>query len=112
MGGHDLKHPGAARSGGRLPMANQVGNRAAGVPHLPDPKTFPEVVKNEQIVGEDDTVDAAFLAEGSRALQSVARIKVPRFQNEAPVQSATGGPWVMLGTAWVIGQRLVVTNRH
>ncbi|HKR11520.1 MAG TPA: trypsin-like peptidase domain-containing protein [Pyrinomonadaceae bacterium] len=93
-------------------VANAIGNRTAGVPAMPDPAQLREVIHNEAIVGVDDMVDFQFLASGVTVGRSVARISVPRFENGAPVQAANGGPWIMLGTAWVIAPTLVFTNHH
>ena len=93
-------------------LANQVGNGALGVPTLPDPKQLPEITRNEAIVGRDDMVDFPFLAAGTEAGRSVARVLVPRFENDSPATTSDGGPWLMVGTAWVIGSGLVITNHH
>lgn len=92
-------------------LANLLGNRACGVTALPDPALLPEIIKPEAIVGTDDMVDFSFLAQGAAAGRSVARILVPRFENG--IQARAGnGPWLMVGTAWLIAPRLAVTNLH
>lgn len=92
-------------------LANSIGNRTAGVPPMPNPATLPEVVRNEAIVGVDDMVDFPFLADGAQVGRSVARIIVPRFENGVAIQTDKG-PWTMVGTAWMIGDTMMLTNRH
>jgi V8-like Glu-specific endopeptidase len=93
-------------------ILNRIGNRAAGVPVLPDPATLPEVVTNEAIIGEDDMVGIDFLKRGIDIGAAVARIKVPRFDDGAPAQAANGGPWINQGTAWMIAPGVAITNHH
>jgi endonuclease G len=93
-------------------FANRVGNGALGVPMLPDPRQLPEVKSNEAIVGRDDMVDFSFMAKGAETGRSVARILVPRFENNTPVATENGGPWIMVGTAWLISPTLAITNHH
>jgi len=92
--------------------ALSVSNRARGVPKLPDPRQLPEVQKQEAIVDVDDMVDYPFLAAGVAVGRSVARIVVPRFDNGVAVTTNTGAPWRMVGTAWMIGPGLALTNHH
>jgi endonuclease G len=93
-------------------LANRVGNRARGIPQLPEPTQLPEVTEQEAIVGTDDMVDFPFLAAGAEAGRSVARITVPRFEGGNAIFSTNGSPWVMRGTAWVLGLQLLITNHH
>jgi len=93
-------------------LANLVGNRARGIPRLPEPAQLPEVTRKEAIIGIDDMVDFPFLAAGAEAGRSVARITVPRFENGYAIASSNGAPWVMKGTAWILGPQLLVTNHH
>jgi V8-like Glu-specific endopeptidase len=95
-------------------IANEIGNRARGkaVIDLPPPATLPEVTQHEAIVGRDDMVDFDFLNRALTAGHSIGRILVPRFFNGAQVRLASGEPWVLRGTAWLIAPRLVVTNHH
>lgn len=93
-------------------FANRVGNRARGVPTLPEPTRLPEVTKNEAIIGIDEMVDFSFLAAGAEAGRSITRLTVPRFEGGTAIQSNGGVPWVMRGTAWVIGPDLLITNHH
>lgn len=93
-------------------FANQIGNRVAGVPALPPPATLPEVVRNEAIVHQDDTVPFAFFSGGIGVGASVGHIAVPRYENGVLRTLANGSAWLMNGTAWVIGGGLVITNHH
>lgn len=91
--------------------ANAIGNRTRGVAGLPDPGQLPEVTQQEAIIGEDDMVGVAFLQAGLAVAGSVARIVVPRFEQGTQVTTARG-PWRMVGTAWLVGPRLAMTNHH
>jgi endonuclease G len=90
----------------------RVSNRAGGVPPLPQPAALPEIIANEAIIGDDDMVDVAFLARGIEIAGTVARIRVPRFENGAAVKDGSGGPWIMNGTAWLIAPNVGITNCH
>lgn len=92
-------------------MANRIGNRARGVTNLPDPTQLPEITKNEAIIGIDDTVDFSFLAAGATVGKSVAKIVVPRFEAGTQIMGARG-PWVMVGTGWLVAPQLLITNHH
>jgi endonuclease G len=93
-------------------FANLVGNRTRGIGDLPEPSQLPEVVKEEAIIGQDDMVDFAFLHRGASVGRSVARILVPRFENNQAVTTARGAPWIMNGTAWLVAPKLAMTNHH
>jgi endonuclease G len=92
--------------------ANAIANRSGGVQRLPDPAAIREITQNEAIIGVDDMVDFPFLAAGAQVGRSVARILVPRFENDTAIQAFNGAPWLMVGTAWAIAKDLVVTNHH
>ncbi len=92
--------------------ASRIGNDCQGVPPLPATATLPEVVRNEAIVGVDDMVDFPFLQAGSKVGRSVALLSVPRFENGVQKRTEAGVPWLMNGTGWVIGPRLLITNHH
>ena len=92
-------------------VLNRVANVAAGVPPLPEPAQLPEVVKNERIIGLDDTLDLGFLTGGLDVAQAVAVVAVPRFENGQQIIVA-GGPWVLRGTAWLMAPNLAITNHH
>jgi len=92
-------------------IVSRIGNVAAGVPPLPDPAALPEVVRNEKIIGADDSLDMVFLTRGISIGQAVAMISVPRFESGSQVM-VSGGPWVLRGTAWLVAQNLAMTNHH
>ncbi|WP_315718553.1 MULTISPECIES: trypsin-like peptidase domain-containing protein [unclassified Bradyrhizobium] len=95
-------------------LANELGNRVRGaaVASLPVPSTLPEIAKHEVIVGRDDMVDFGFVSRALVAGGSVARILVPRFEDDNQIRLANGEPWLSRGTTWIIGPRLVITNHH
>jgi endonuclease G len=90
---------------------SRVTNAAAGVRDLPDPAQLPEVIRNERIVGFDDTLDIGFLSAAQQVAKAVALISVPRFENGQQIM-AGNGPWVSRGTAWLIAPTLALTNHH
>jgi endonuclease G len=93
-------------------LANKVGNAAQGVTPVANVASLPEVVKQEAIVHEDDSVPFGFLAAALKVGRSVGRIVVPRFENGQQRMLAGGRPWLMNGTGWLIGGDLLVTNHH
>jgi endonuclease G, mitochondrial len=93
-------------------LANLVGNKAQGVGDLPELINLPEITKNEAIVHQDDMVQFDFLSDGVLVGRSVARLSVPRYQDGQQVYLPGKRPWVMSGTGWMIGPRLLVTNHH
>lgn len=92
-------------------VLSRVGNVAAGVPALPDPRSLPEVEKQERIFGLDDTLDLDFFGRGLAVARAVAQIAVARFDNGVPA-TVGGGPWVSRGTAWLLAPDLAMTNHH
>ncbi|HYO44283.1 MAG TPA: trypsin-like peptidase domain-containing protein, partial [Candidatus Limnocylindrales bacterium] len=92
--------------------ASRVRGMAEGVPPLPEVGDLPEIVENEQIVADNDSVAIAFLARGVELAKAVARIAVPRFLNGVAQQLPTGGPNVHMGTAWLVAPGFVITNHH
>ena len=93
-------------------FASDIGNRVAGLAALPPVAGLREVTRNEAIVGVNDMVNIGFLAAGAAAAKSVARIRVPRFDAGIQRFTASGAPWIMNGTAWMIGPDLMLTNHH
>ena len=93
-------------------IANRIGNKVQGLGTLPEPLTLPEITKNEAIIHQDDMVRFDFLAGGIAVGHSVARLFVPRYQDGAQVFIEHNRPWLMKGTGWMIGPRLLVTNHH
>jgi len=108
----ELKLRSAPQAAQFADTASRVRNAASGAPALPDAAALPEIVENEQVVADDDSLDIAFLARGAAFAQAVARIAVARFVNGVAEHLPTGAPAVHLGTAWIIGPGLVMTNHH
>lgn len=92
--------------------ASHVGNYAHGVHGVPAVAQLPEIVRNEAIVHQDDTVAFGFLAAALAVGRSVGRISVPRFENGQQRMLSGGRPWLMNGTGWLIGNDLFITNHH
>jgi V8-like Glu-specific endopeptidase len=92
-------------------ILSRAGNVAAGVPPMPEPAQLPEVVNHERIIGTDDMVGIGFLADGLKVAQAVALISVPRYEQGQQI-TASGGPWVAKGTAWLMAPDFAITNHH
>jgi endonuclease G len=91
--------------------SNRIGNQASGVAQRPGRRPG-EVPNLQSIVGRDEMLDFVFLGDGARVGRSVARILVPRFENNTPKQLSAAEPWVMQGTAWIIAKDRMLTNHH
>jgi hypothetical protein len=66
----------------------------------------------EIAIDEDDTLGVAFLLQGALAARSVAKLRVHRHFDGAPSFIAAGKPDWSLGTGWMIGPQLLITNYH
>ncbi|MEU9981841.1 trypsin-like peptidase domain-containing protein [Streptomyces sp. NPDC050856] len=86
---------------------DEVARRAGGEPDIPAGLPVPET--KEQIVHRDDTVPFAFLRDGEQAGAAVARLKVPPYEDGAPLRP-NGFPHS--GTGWLLAPSLLVTNHH
>ncbi|MEK2474156.1 trypsin-like peptidase domain-containing protein [Streptomyces noursei] len=86
---------------------DEVARRAGGEPDILADRPAPEI--KEQIVHRDDTVPIGFLRGGDLAGTAVARLKVPPYQDGAPLQP-NGFPHA--GTGWLIAPALLMTNHH
>lgn len=87
---------------------DDVGHIASGTPRL-DPAKLPET--KEVIVHQDDLLPYSFLELGLKAAQSVAKLRVPRFEDGQPRMSGNV-PLVFLGTGWLLTPSLLITNHH
>ena len=67
--------------------------------------------KEEAIVAHDDLVPFGFLRGGVTAAGAVAKLSVPRFEGGQPVLTG-GAPVRHLGTGWLVGRDLLMTNHH
>src|SRR6266508_2059169 len=63
-------------------------------------------------LNEDDTLGVGFLLRGAASARSVAKLKVHRHFDGAPTFVAGGAPDWGLGTGWMIGPGLLITNYH
>jgi endonuclease G len=105
----------ALRVGGAVESMNVVADalsklevRTSGAPQI-NLATMPEV--RERIIGKDDMVPYGFFAGGLAVAGAVARLEVPRFDDGLPHK--TGGSQTRyLGTGWLIGRGLLITNHH
>jgi endonuclease G, mitochondrial len=93
-------------------VANRIDNASTGVRAMPPASQLPEVVANEQVIGDNDTLAIGFFSAGLRVAEAVARLVVPRFVNGVQVTATNGGPWIQRGTAWLIAPGLALTNHH
>src|SRR6478735_2292076 len=73
-----LRTTGAPEAATFARLANKVGNNAQGVtPVVANVAALPEVVRQEAIVHEDDTLPFGFLAAALKVGRSIGRIVVP-----------------------------------
>ncbi|MFF0622628.1 trypsin-like peptidase domain-containing protein [Streptomyces sp. NPDC004296] len=86
---------------------DEVARHAGGEPDVLADRPAPEL--KEQIVHRDDTVPIGFLRGGDLAGTAVARLKVPPYEDGAPLQP-NGFPHA--GTGWLIAPTLLMTNHH
>jgi len=83
--------------------------RTTGAPRI-DASQLPEL--KEVVVHRDDMVPYLYLQRGLEAARAVAKLSVPRHINGAPARGANGDPVIYLGTGWLIGRGLLLTNHH
>ena len=63
-------------------------------------------------IGEDDTLGIGFLLRGAVAARSVAKLRIHRhFDGNASFLAGNDPDWG-LGTGWLIGPNLLITNHH
>jgi len=92
-------------------LLNEVTSRAGGGPKIDlSPAKVPEL-KEKLIHGTDDTVSFAFMKAGLTVGTSVMKLFVPRYEGGIP-QQASEGPWLYLGTGWILAPDIVITNHH
>jgi hypothetical protein len=63
-------------------------------------------------IDEDDTLGVGFLLQGAISARSVAKLRVHRHFGGNPSFAAGNKPDWGLGTGWMIGPRLMITNHH
>jgi endonuclease G len=92
---------------------DDVTSRMSNAAPIEEPSTVPNLFQvQEAIVNRDDMVAYGFLQAGFEAGRSVARLQVPRHDNGAIRQRASGGTEIYLGTGWLVAPDLVITNHH
>ncbi len=87
----------------------KVDRAASGAPPVAPPAPA-EIA--EAIVHQNDMVPLAFLRLGLAAGAAVAKLAVPRFDNDVQARLAGGAPMLFLGTGWLIAKGVLVTNHH
>lgn len=87
---------------------DDLTHRTTGAPRI-DASNLPEY--KEVIVGHDDTLPFFFLKNGAEVGTSVARLSVPRYE-QGQKKMLNANPMLYVGTGWVIGPELVITNHH
>jgi len=88
---------------------SRLESRTSGAPRVVV-DDLPEV-KERIIGGHDDMVSYGFMQNGLAVAKGVAKLEVPRFANGQP--HMTGGSQTLyLGTGWIIGKGLLITNHH
>jgi V8-like Glu-specific endopeptidase len=86
---------------------DDVMHRVSGAPRI-DAAALPEIA--EAIVHQDDMVSYGFMSAAIAAARAVAKLTVPRF--EGGQQKLAPEPVMYLGTGWLIGLDLLITNHH
>lgn len=87
----------------------KVEQDAVGAPDVAPPTTS-EV--KEAIVHQNDLLPASYVRGAQLASQSVAKLEVPRFLNGSADKGADGLQKTFLGTGWLVGDGLLITNDH
>jgi len=87
---------------------DDISHRTSGAPRI-NVAEIPE--HKEAIVHQDDMVPFGFMQGGVTAGASVAKLSVPRFENGQKKLSG-GAPVIYLGTGWLLGKNLLITNHH
>ncbi len=87
-----------------------VQRAANGAPVVKAPTaTLPRI--KEAIIDRDETLPIGFLAGGARVAGAVVKLLVPQYRN-AVAAEGSDGPIRYLGTGWLIGGDLIMTNHH
>ncbi len=63
-------------------------------------------------IGDDDTLQVQFLLRGSAAARSIGKVMVHRHFDGSPAYLAGNQPDYGLGTGWLVGPGLLITNYH
>lgn len=64
----------------------------------------------EALVHQDDMVSYQFMAAGLAVAASVAKLRVPRYEDQQKISLPQ--PVIYLGTGWLITSTLLITNHH
>lgn len=82
-------------------------------PAPPDVDALPRSASGLEVqIGEDDTLDVAFLHEGAAVSRSVAKLAVHRHFEGQPSMLPGNQPELGRGTGWLVASRLLITNHH
>jgi len=71
-----------------------------------------DLTPEAMIAGSDDTVTIAFLEQALASSRSVVKVLVHRHEDGHPIFLSGNDKWLVNGTGWHIGPRLVITNHH
>jgi hypothetical protein len=67
----------------------------------------------ERIIYKNDLLSNAFIFGAARSARSVARIRMPQFENAQPrLNPSSGQAMSGYGTGWMIGPQFIITNWH
>jgi endonuclease G len=86
-----------------------INRRVTGSPRI-DIKTVSET--KEVIIHKDDTLPYVFMENGLKAARSVAKLRIPAFENGQARKLSNGTDMVGLGSGWLISRTLLITNHH
>ncbi|MDB5581548.1 MAG: serine protease [Bradyrhizobium sp.] len=90
-------------------ILSEVARVSSGAPAITQPT--PSEIK-EAVIHQNDMLPAAFLRLGVQAGAAVARLTVPRFENGVQSTLPNHDPVQFLGTGWLMGEKLLITNHH
>ena len=89
-------------------VLNQIDVHTSGASKI-DTDSLPET--QEKILFRDEMMPWSFMNEGVKAGRSVAKLQVTRYEEGHQVLDGAD-PVVHLGTGWLMGPSLLVTNHH
>lgn len=98
-----------ALSGQQTALADDVADRT--VARSGDPLNT-DIVPEAMIAGSDLSLSIKYLRGGVETSRSVFKLLVHRHQDGQPEFTIGDTPWLVNGTGWMIGPRLLITNHH
>jgi endonuclease G, mitochondrial len=91
---------------------DELTSRMSSAAPISEPASAQLSRVSKAMAQRDDMVAFEFLAIGSEAGKSVARLEVPRHDNEMATKTPDGLSEVHQGTGWLLASDLLMTNHH